>query len=244
MNYYMENKYWYLIIVLVLGLFYGFAELIARYHDTKYIMRTWQSYMYAIVNGSISILALFLLKQLRGESFDNWVTININDILIAGIGGMMILRSSLFSITHNNKKLDVGLAIIVQTFLDLIEKGMKTNAAKDKITAMNKIMDNIDFEEAKNELSTICINSVENFSSEESIALNKRIEEISSIGISNKNKCIQLGICISRYCNDNLLEEAINVLGLKQGSRNKVSDNQNIDFYIDQLLKLGKYGKK
>jgi hypothetical protein len=228
-------------IVGLLGCLVGFAELIARYADSKYILKTWQSYAYILVNGIISIGALFLIWHFRNTDLNSIKKIEINNIIIAGLGGMIILRSSFFTIKHNEAKIDIGFGIIAQVFLDLIERKMKNKAGALKIDEMNEIMGGVNFDEAKDELSTLCYRSIDNFSKEDSDTLIMKIEEISKLELGNINKVIQLGMCISKYCDNETLKKSINVLGLKEKEKTikfaNAETSGNIEFFIQKLKK-------
>lgn len=234
-------SFWIINVIMVffLGCFYGLSELIARYNDSKYIFRVLHSYIYVLFNGIISVVAFFLIKHFKSQDINLINTVEISNLIIAGLGGMMILRSSFFSIKYKNSKIDIGFGTIVQIFLDLIEKKMKNNAASIKIKEIHEIMKGVSFDDAKYELSTICINSIDNFSSDDNEILIKKIEQISSLNISNTNKVIQLGINISQYCDNKILKNSIEVLGLNKNSSNDhsevVSDINDIDFYLKKL---------
>lgn len=230
-----------IIIVFVLGLIFGISELIARYNDPKYIFRVWQAYIYLLLNAIVSVVALLLLKYFRNQDTTTITTIEINNVIIAGLGGMMILRSSFFSVKIKESKVDIGIGTIVQIFLDLIEKKMKNSAAALKINEINKIMKGIIFEDAKLELTTMCINSIDNFSKADNDLLIKKIEEISNLDIGNTNKVIQVGISISQYCDNDILRNSIEVLGLNKNLNKSeltnVVEGENIDFYLEKLKK-------
>ena len=119
-----------IITVFLLGCLFGLSELIARYHDSKYIFRVFYSYAYVIINGIVAVFALFLIKHFKSEEIILMTKIEINNIIIGGFGGMMILRSSIFSIKFKENKIDIGLGTIVQIFLDFIERKMKNNIRK------------------------------------------------------------------------------------------------------------------
>jgi len=82
--------------------------------------------LYIFLNGIVSILALWLIKFFKNESISDINSFETLSIIIAGFGGMMILRSSIFSIKQNNKDVEIGFATIVQTLLDIIDKKIKS----------------------------------------------------------------------------------------------------------------------
>lgn len=135
------------IFVFLFGSLWGLAELLLRYKEWNYLFNYQKNkkkekkdkninnieikttntevsvggyvIAYIILNGIISIIALLLIKFFANSKLD---VINGVDIIIAGFGGMVILRSSMFSIKHNKKDIEIGLATIVQIFLDTIDR--------------------------------------------------------------------------------------------------------------------------
>lgn len=230
-----------IIIVFLLGCLLGSSELVANYNESKYIFKVWQSFAYVLLNGIISVISLYILMHFKNEEITSLSKVEINYVIVSGLGGMMILRSSIFSIKHKGSKIDIGFGTIAQIFLDLIEKRMKNSAAALKIIEIDEIMKGVVFETTKDELSTLCIRSIDNFSEEDSASLLKDIEQISSLNISNTNKSIQLGISISQYCDNDLLKNSLKVLRSKEKPEsidgNSPQSINEIDFYLKKLKK-------
>ena len=204
-------------IVFLFGAFFGFVELLQRYRELKYIFNKknnvlTSTLLYIILNGIVSLLSFFVIKYFKGQSVLEIESFEINNVLIAGFGGMMILRSSVFSIKHNNKQIDIGLAVIFQTFLDVVERKMKNNAAALRVCDIYEIMKNVDFSLAKDELPSLCIEFIDNFTAEDSTNLKNKIVEIDGFNIDNVNKSMQLGREIAYYCDEEILKRAIKKL--------------------------------
>ena len=221
-------------IVFLIGFFWGFTELLQRYRETKYsfLKKTiiW-SLSYMTINGFASVLALFLIKYFRGQDVLVFETLEISNIIIAGLAGMMVLRSSIFSAKHNDKQIDIGFAPIVQTFLNVVERNMKNSAAASRVARIHEIMEDIDFESAKIELPSLCIEFIDNFTEQDSKDLKKKIQEIANIDICNINKSMQLGRQIAYYCDQEILEEAIKKLPqIKKQKGSNESDTDEFEF--------------
>ena len=221
-----------LLIVFIFGSIFGLSELLNRYTESKYVFKLWQAYTYVLLNGSISIIAFLLIKYLKEQELFDIETIEINNILIAGFGGMMILRSSIFSIKHKGEKVEIGFGAIAQIFLDVVERNMKNRAASIRLEEIDTLMVDINFDKAKDELSTLCICYIDNFSKEDNERLNKELETLSSLDITNTNKSLQLGRYISMYCDTKVLKKAIEKLG--DNIKNSESD-ENLDEWIEKL---------
>jgi hypothetical protein len=153
-----------IIIVFLFGALFGFAEILQRYSNTKYNFKVWMSYVYIALNGIVAVLALFLIKYFKNpDDVLNFKTIEIVNLLIAGFGGMMVLRSSIFSIKHKDETIEVGLATLFQVFLNHVERRMKNKAVAHRFARLEEIMKDVDFELAQQSLPSICTAFIDNF---------------------------------------------------------------------------------
>lgn len=213
-----------IIIVFMFGSLWGLAELLLRYKEWNYLFNCKKNkkkasnteigvigyvLSYIILNGIISIIALLLIKFF---SKDTLCILNGVDIIIAGFGGMVILRSSMFSVKYNKKDIEIGLATIVQIFLDTIDRKINHNIAARRVCNIYEIMKDVNFDLAKEELPSLCIEFIDNFTQEDSDRLRNKIIEIANVDISGINKSMQLGREIALYCDEEILRRAIKKL--------------------------------
>jgi len=221
---------WYVLfnisIVFLFGTFWGFAELLQRYKEWKYIFfyakgkdtekdENVFGYVlsYILLNGVVSIIAFLLIKFFNNETISNINSFEIQNIIIASLGGMMVLRSSIFSIKQNNKNVEIGLATVVQIFLDTIDRKINHNIAARRVCDIHEIMKDIDFELAKAELPALCIEFIDYFTEEDSKNLRNKITDIDKDNsLSNVNKSLQLGREIAKYCDTGILKRVIKKL--------------------------------
>jgi len=213
-------------IVFLFGLFASFIELLLRYKEWKYIFfcskRTERVeeesvvgyvFLYIFLNGIVSIFAFWLIKFFQNESISNISSLETQNLIIAGFGGMMILRSSIFSIKQNNKDVEIGFASVVQALIDIIDRKINHNIAARRICDIHELMEEIDFESAKAELPALCIEFIDYFTDEDSKNLRDKITEIDKNNdLSNVNKSLQLGREIVKYCDRELLKRVIKKL--------------------------------
>jgi hypothetical protein len=229
MNWYVL---WNIIIVFLFGSFWGFAELLQRYKEWKYVFHCQKNkkkerdkesqtntkdsvigyvISYIILNGLISVIALWLIKFFAKDAIATMDSIEFQNTLLAGFGGMMILRSSIFSIKQHNKDIEIGLATVVKIFLDTIDRKINHNIAARRVCDIYEIMKDVDFELAKEELPALCIEFIDYFTDEDSKNLTKKITEING-DFNNINKSLQLGREIAKYCNTEILRRVIKKL--------------------------------
>jgi len=228
-----------IIIVFGIGCLFGITEIFSRYTESKYLSKVWQFYAYILLNGLVSILALFLIKYFRGVDPSAVEKIEINNLIIAGLGGMIILRSSIFPIKHKGEKVEIGFGSMAQIFLDKVESKMNANSASLRMKEINKLMKNIDFNKAKYELTTLCISYIDKFPPEDTTSVMTGIEKIANLEIDNLNKSLQLGRILSRYCDYTVLKTAIEILDDKIKvpaiDSNLPLGDELLDDWIDKL---------
>lgn len=241
MSYYVWLNF---VIVFMFGVLWGILELVINY-ELRYVGSFNRKYkkakkehedvvldkeesalgyvfLYLLLNGLISALAFYSLKFFSKEPVLEINSIEIPNLIIAGFGGVLVLRSSIFSIQLNGNNVEVGLISIVQGLLDKIEKKIKHNIAANRICEIFDIMKDIDYETAKAELPSLCICYIDGFSEKDSKDLINAIKEING-NLSNVNKCLQLGREIARYCDVEILKRAIKKLPvLKEGDEERI----------------------
>lgn len=232
--------FWNFFIVFFVGVFWGMVEIITSY-DLRYVCgdkkkrRQKQNevsgkvllekeenalfyvFCYLLLNGVMSVISLLLLIYYSNETICDITVIEINKILIAGFGGIILLRSSVFSFFKDNREISVGMITIVKLLLDKIDKKIKHNIAAKRICEIYEVMKDVDYDKAKDELPYLCINYIDDFSERDSKDLIRAIKEING-NLSGVNKSLQLGREIARYCDVEILKRAVKKLPIKNGN--------------------------
>lgn len=259
------SKYVWLnfVIVFVFGTLWGILELVINY-ELKYVGSFNRKYkkakeenedvvldkeesaigyvfLYLLLNGLVSVLAYYALKFFSNEAILDIDSIEVPKLVIAGFGGVVVLRSSIFSIPFNGSTLEIGLISVVQALLDKIEKKIKHNIAANRICEIYEIVKDIDYEVAKEELPSLCISYIDGFSDKDSKDLVNAIKEINE-NLSNVNKSMQLGREIARYCDVEILKRAIKKLPVlkegKDGNLHRLGATQTEDEFETRKEKL------
>lgn len=237
-----------LLIVLFAGILWGLLEIVVRY-DLKYLSghkkkrkeqtvnndvvlekeeSAWVYVIcYLLLNGVISILAFIVLKHCAKEPLGNIQNVESENIIIAGFSGMLILRSSIFSIVKDNHEINIGFISVTQLLLEKIDKKIRHNIAAKRICEIYEIMKDVDYEKAKDELPDLCINYIDDFSAHDSKELINAIKVING-NLSMVNKSLQLGREIARYCDVEILKRAVKKLPIKDAS-SQLTEEVNTD---------------
>jgi hypothetical protein len=219
-----------ILISFFLGAVVGLAELLSRYSDPYKIFNRRLANYYILLNGLISILGYCFLKKFQGNFASK--EIEVNNALMAGLGAMVILRSSIANINHNGKKIEVGLGAILQVFLDSVEKLFNRQRSVETINQVQEVMKGVDFSLAKINLPSLCITSYQNLSKEQSVELGSKIKALSDKGL-NHMKSVEFGIILEQYFGIEILTAA--VVLLKKQDDTQVTPKQSISQLINKF---------
>lgn len=206
---------WFIILnnlcPFLIGSLVGMSELLSRYSDPYVIFDKKSAWFYMFLNGIISILGYWIIKYIKGNLAIS--SIEIYNIIMAGFGSMLIIRSSIASLIVQGKKVEIGFASILQVFLDTTEKLFNRNRAKEILDDMYEIMKGVEFNKAKINLPSICITTFQTISSEDSAKLGEQVENLNkaSSGKFNNISSIELGMLLEKYFGKDFLKSAVEI---------------------------------
>lgn len=225
----------YLILSIFLGGLTGYVELLNRYSKPNFIFRCFAGVAYIVLNAIIAIVALFILARIKQYGID-LDKLSIVEVIIAGTSAMAILRSSFLNYQYKDKKINIGLAIIPQIFMEVLDKAYDIALAREKLEKIPEIMKSVDFEKAKIELPALCINSRETMSDGEMKVLNEELSALSNSNcFSNTNKSIQLGQILSKYFGDELLQQVVKILNKDVTNEQVESTKDRLDYWEKEI---------
>jgi hypothetical protein len=129
----------------LLGMLTAFAEIIQKFSDEPMAaLGTPQALIYHLLNGAISIFALYLLLLYEVPVATDLE--KIQAVVVAGLGAMLIMRSKLFNVKAGDKEIAFGPEQIVNVFLRFMEHSIDRIRSSARITFIKRVMDNLDFE--------------------------------------------------------------------------------------------------
>lgn len=203
---------YYYFLAFLLGIIAAIAELLSRYTDGFRIFKVKESYPYLLINGFTSVTAYWYIST-HNIAPDAIITEPLSKVLTAGIGSMVILRSSVASIKVGDKTIEAGFAPILNVFLNTADRAFDRCQSKKNINEIATIMKDVDFSKAHKDLPATCFNSLQNAPEEQVAKCSSDIQKIVDSGIdSNFTKSLNLGICISKIAGNDLLKEIVTSL--------------------------------
>lgn len=208
----MSDIFWDYLITGLLGFLIGLTELLSRYRDDPLeIFLTPFSWVYILINASASLLALWLLR-LFGVTFGfeadplkmRWV-----QVLSAGVGAMVIFRSSVFVVRVGDRDVSVGPSSILQVMLDVLDREVDRARARKRAQDVEKIMDGVSFANANVELPIIAFALMQNLSREDQENTHNKILKLTSSNVSDAAKSHALGLALMDAVGDDVLRVAV-----------------------------------
>jgi hypothetical protein len=190
----------------------GAVEIFQRYkaEPFKAIFNKWGT-SYILFNSLAAVVAYYVVVLAKGMGPDTASLAKLQWSTLSGFGAAAILHSKLLSIRiPDGKEVALGPEIVVQTFLSVIDRQLDRTRAKDRYTAVRRLMENIDFEKAKIRLPLQIFQAMQGVTEEESNTLVARIAEIDEMeGLSSQDKSYILGFYLLDLVGERFLSEIL-----------------------------------
>jgi|GEM_PF-3977699 len=157
-NYGDEADIKYVYVFLIGGLL-GVTEILGRYTDSPIAaMKSPGAGIYVLVNAFSSMVALFLLSRLAPDA----VTNPISQVLLAGLGAMAFLRSSVFKAKIANEEVSIGPAIILDTLLKFADAQVDRGRAEERADRIAEVIESLPLTQAGVDLPRLCFALMQN----------------------------------------------------------------------------------
>jgi hypothetical protein len=119
------------------------TELASRYpEDPAMALKTMPGLLYLSVNGATSLLSLWFLHSGQITLFTvNSLSPTLNEVLGAGVGGMVLLRSSIFTMRMGARDVSVGPAAILQSILAAVDRVCDKRVATKRTDQIIEFLD-------------------------------------------------------------------------------------------------------
>jgi hypothetical protein len=203
----------YLWVVLI-GSVVGYSELATRYRDVpSAVIRILGAWIYILVNGSAAALALYVVRvfswDFGAQAADSR---SFLQVLLAGFGALIVLRSSFFSVRVGEQDISLGPALLLNSLLSIADRNVDRIRAIDRARLVAKIMTDISFEKCREALPAFCLTSMQNVSAGEQADLRTAIDALSGSELPDAARSYSLGLLLMNVSGPAVLEGAVEVL--------------------------------
>jgi hypothetical protein len=209
--------FWPYLGVAVLGALVGVVELVSRYRDdpVRAISR-FPAIVYIAFNMAASVLALYLILEIKpdwlvGQGGDlskvtpaRWVLI----VFVAGTAALAFFRSSIFRAKVDDASVPVGPALILDSLLAALDRAVDRAVATPRSEAIERMMNEVDFDKAQEALTAYCIALMQNLPPEESRRLGNRLNEIKTSTMPKDIKVLTFGLALLNTFGEEVLDKA------------------------------------
>lgn len=209
--------YWPYFASATLGSIVAYVELLNRY-NTHFlaIIRAVPAVSYIVINGVISAGCLYLLRTYGFFDVEINQGKNLGQVLLAGVGSMSLLRSSIFTIksSSGNQK-QVGAIEIVEALLKSVEREFDRHSSSINLQEVGKIMQNVNIRRYGKDLITTCLNVMQGLSPEEQERLGSDVSKLmNEAGISEEIRAVNVGVVLARITGMKLLQKVVTTLNV------------------------------
>lgn len=202
------------LIVVALGCLVGATELISRYRDRPAsLLRVPGAWVYVLINGGAAAGALLVIHTF-GWKFgvhpgDGIVT---TQVLVAGLGSLLVFRSALFTVRVGDEDVAVGLSTLLSSLLTAADRGVDRQQAKTRSGDAGRIMAGISFHKSKLALPTYCLGLLQNVSAEDQADLRTAVDALASSEMTDGQKSLNLGLLLMNVAGPDVVKAAVDTL--------------------------------
>jgi hypothetical protein len=203
------------VIVFALGGLLGATEVLGRYTDSPMAaLKSPGAFVYVLVNGFASVIALYLILQLAPE-----IKNPIYQVLLAGLGAMVFLRSSLFKAKVADQDVAVGPVIVLDTLLNFADSQVDRGRAVDRASRIGDVMRSLPIAQAHEDLPELCFALMQNLPVDTRESVKKDITVVATdIKRSEPVKVMQIGLVLWTRVGIGPLTGAVDLLKRLSGS--------------------------
>lgn len=206
------------VVTFVIGGFIGVVELLSRYQDSHgSTFKTLWANLYVIINALTALLALYVINAFDFYTCkpDGCVTSDfIQLVILAGVGGMAVLRSSIMKVSVQGREVSVGPAEIIQILLNVADRGTDRARAEDRAATTVKLMGEVSFNKAHEILPATCMALMQNITADEQTLIRNQVDSLNKAeDIPDKVRSILLGLALLPVVGEAGLRAGLSALG-------------------------------
>ncbi len=215
-----------LSLALALGMLIALAELVSKFQDEpfKIIASYKTAWLYILLNMGVAGIAFYVL--IKTDFFGKTEVDLIKAAAMAGVGSTMLMRSKFLKVNINGKETAVGPEMIIDVFLDSLERRIDRERALVRKQLVETTMDGIDFDKARDYVITTILASSQTSSEETTKNLIAEAEKITASEVDNRDKSYALGYLILDMMGENFLENIFSA-SLKSRFTHRTTTDEN-----------------
>lgn len=229
-------------IAAALGAVVSSGEIVARYRDEPWdTLRSLPAIFYMLINALASMGALTIVRTFGISFGGNETNTPLIQVLVAGLGAMMIFRSAFFTMRVNDQDVAVGAASFLQVMLDAVDREVDRRRAILRADRVRRIMNGIAFDKALTALPTYSIALMQNMEDEDQRRLLDDLNKLSAFpDFDDAVKTQILGLAVMNYLGEDVLQASVDALrsriNLPGGAGETIAETPAAAFGLSRIL--------
>lgn len=198
----------------LLGALVGIVELLSRYKDDPArLLAIFSAYIYAALNALASVASFYAIRALNWDfGATEPGTAEMLQVLVSGIAGMAVLRSSVFNLRIGNSFVPIGPSVMLITLLAVADNGVGRARVQRRAPIAQEIMQGISFSDSANALVSYCVRLMQNLTPEDEADIRKGVEAIAKETVDDSDKAVMLGLFLLDYLGPDALKAAVKLV--------------------------------
>lgn len=200
------------IAVILIGALVGAGEIVSRYKDAPgTALRLTSAWLYVLLNGAAAWLALYISRAM-GWTFGGNTTDQqaVFQVLVAGFGAMVFLRSSLFTVRIGETEVGIGPSAMLTALMAAADRNIDRARARSRLQTSTEIMRNFNAQRDYAALITLVCSAMQNATTDESSAITTAATALMTGAMSERHKADALGLILLNLAGEELLRQAVN----------------------------------
>lgn len=201
-------------IAAALGAVVSSGEIVARYRDEPWdTLRSLPAIFYMLINALASMGALTVVRTFNINFGANETNTPLIQVIVAGLGAMMIFRSAFFTMRVGDQDVAVGAVSFLQVMLDAVDREVDRRRAILRADRVRRIMQGIAFEKALTALPTYSIALMQNMEDDDQKKLLDDLNKLSAFpDFDDAVKSQILGLAVMNYLGEDVLQASVDAL--------------------------------
>jgi hypothetical protein len=201
-------------IAAALGAVVSSGEIVARYRDEPWdTLRSLPAVFYMLINALASMGALTIVRTFNINFGANETNTPLIQVIVAGLGAMMVFRSAFFTMRVGDQDVAVGAVSFLQVMLDAVDREVDRRRAILRADRVRRIMKGIAFDKALTALPTYSIALMQNMEDDDQKKLLDDLTRLSAFpNFDDGVKAQILGLAVMNYLGEDVLQASVDAL--------------------------------
>jgi hypothetical protein len=190
------------------------TELVTRYRDRPLLaICTPGAAFYVFLNAAASVVTYWLLHALNVTLGTDTSRVEIVRVLTASFASLAFFRSNLFLARLGDADIGIGPSVMLIALLTAADRSVDRSRATRRSDEVSSLLQDISFEKACVALPTMCLMMLQNVAADDQERLGLDVTAIRSSEMSDRQKCLALGLKLMSLAGPDVLRGAVSALG-------------------------------